>query len=87
MLLLDRIKLQSAVNEFVDEQYGLDCGSGSVMFGGDQIYLYSHGRMSREEWIECGYDLCLKLNIKGFGHYEVSSASVTSCTLSKEVRN
>src|SRR6188474_906175 len=65
-------ELNKIVYEFVDRQYGHDCGGGCVVRGGEYIILHSHGSISREEWIECGNELIEILDLKGLGKYEVN---------------
>lgn len=74
-------ELNSLINQFVDDQYGLDCGGGWQRRDGDEIHLYSYGSMSREEWVDCGEELVIMLEHEGFGIYEVSSAGTNSCDL------
>lgn len=78
-------QLQDEVNLFVDQQYGLDNGGGNVMFGGEQIYLWSDGEMSQEEWVECGEQLVHRLWDLEIGLYDVASASTKSCTLFRDI--
>ena len=78
------MNLIEVMEEFVDEEVGLDVGTFEIVDGGNEIWYGFKQRLTRgskEDWKEGAKRLVEKLELNGFGYFEVVFVNFSGATV------